>query len=59
MIMMSHLLITSIMNGNGGTSSQGTPDEAMNVIRVGATRLRSSGGTLQNHVEDLAAVSGM
>ena len=49
--------VLSIMNGNGGTSSQGTPDEAMNVIRVGATRLRSSGGTLQNHVEDLAAVS--
>jgi len=49
--------VLSIMNGNGGTSSQGTPDEAMNVIRVGATRLRSNGGTLQNHVEDLAAVS--
>lgn len=49
--------VLSIMNGNGGTSSQGTPDEAMNIIRVGASRLRSSGGSLQNHVEDLAAVT--
>ncbi|MDG2201821.1 MAG: S8 family serine peptidase [Phycisphaerales bacterium] len=49
--------VVSIMNGNGGTSTQGTPDEAMNIIRVGASRLRSSGGTLQNHVDELASVS--
>ena len=49
--------VVSIMNGYGGTSTQGTPDEAMNIIRVGATRLRSSGGTLQNFVDELASVS--
>ncbi|MAB82453.1 MAG: hypothetical protein CMJ24_03325 [Phycisphaerae bacterium] len=49
--------VLSIMNGNGGTSTQGTPDEAMNVIRVGASRLRSSGGAIQNRLEDIASNS--
>lgn len=30
-------LVFSVMNGNGGTSTQGTPDEAKNIIGVGAT----------------------
>lgn len=31
------LYVLSIMNGNGGTSTQGTPDEAKNVLTVGST----------------------
>ena len=30
-------LVFSIMNGSGGTSTQGSPDEAKNIIGVGAT----------------------
>jgi serine protease AprX len=30
--------VLSFMNGGGGTSSQGTPDEAKNVITVGSTK---------------------
>lgn len=36
--------ILAIANGDGGTSSQGTPDEAKNVFRVGSTWLADSGG---------------
>lgn len=32
------LFSLSIMNGNGGTSTQGTPDEGKNLLRVGATK---------------------
>jgi len=37
--------VVSMMNGNGGTSTQGTPDEAKNIITVGSTRA-NSGATL-------------
>ncbi len=36
--------ILAIANGSGGTSSQGTPDEAKNVFRVGSTWLADFGG---------------
>ncbi|MFW5713576.1 MAG: S8 family serine peptidase [Brevefilum sp.] len=37
--------ILSIMNGNGGFSSQGTPDEAKNILTVGSTYLQKPDGT--------------
>lgn len=42
------LYVLSIMNGNGGTSSQGTPDETKNVLTVGSTssQAASSGAPL-------------
>lgn len=33
--------ILSIMNGGGGTSSQGTPDEAKNIFSVGSTKMQT------------------
>jgi subtilisin family serine protease len=41
------------MNGNGGTSTQGSPDEAKNIITVGSTKMRTSGGSLDN-INDLS-----
>ena len=32
--------ILSIMNGYGGTSSQGTPDEAKNIVTIGSTQMQ-------------------
>jgi subtilisin family serine protease len=37
------VFVLSIMNGNGGTSTQGTHEEGKNLIRVGGTRNRTSG----------------
>ncbi len=39
--------VLSIMNGNGGTSTQGTPDEAKNIFNIGSTRMQSSGSGAQ------------
>jgi serine protease AprX len=39
--------VLSIMNGRGGTSTQGTPDEAKNLIRVGGTVSRDPVGGLE------------
>lgn len=38
------LYVLSIMNGNGGTSTQGTPDEAKNVLTVGSTNSQATNG---------------
>src|SRR5262249_10594272 len=37
------VFVLSIMNGGGGTSTQGTPDEGKNLIRVGGTKNRIAG----------------
>lgn len=50
--------ILSIMNGNGGTSSQGTPDEAKNTFTVGSTRLQANDGTQDPRINDISANSG-
>lgn len=50
--------ILSIMNGNGGTSSQGTPDEAKNTFTVGSTRLQSTAGAQENQTGNVSANSG-
>ncbi len=35
--------VLSFMNGNGGTSSQGTPDEGKNIFTIGSTKMQNSG----------------
>ena len=40
----AYALVFSVMNGGGGKSTQGTPDEAKNIIRVGGSGNRSGPG---------------
>lgn len=47
--------ILSIMNGNGGTSTQGTPDEAKNIFTVGSTVMQTSGGSQYTNINDLSS----
>lgn len=49
--------ILSFMNGNGGTSTQGTPDEAKNLFNIGSTKMRTGGGTQDPNINDLSANS--
>lgn len=49
--------ILSFMNGNGGTSSQGSPDEAKNCFTIGSTKLQNSGGSQILQIDDLSANS--
>jgi serine protease AprX len=46
--------VLSIMNGNGGTSSQGTPDEGKNLFTIGSTKAQNTGSGSQitqiNHI---------
>ncbi|MGH2723743.1 MAG: S8 family serine peptidase [Actinomycetota bacterium] len=44
--------VLSIMNGRGGTSTQGTPDEGKNLLRVGATENFRAG-----QIDDLSFVT--
>jgi subtilisin family serine protease len=47
--------VLSIMNGYGGTSSQGTPDEGKNLITVGSTKMQDSNGSQLLDIDDLSA----
>lgn len=49
--------VLAINNGSGQIQSQGTPDEAKNVIRVGATVLQQSTGGQDAKLDDLASVT--
>ena len=49
--------VLSIMNGNGGISSQGTPDEAKNIFSVGATKLLDFNGNQTGAINELATVT--
>ncbi|MCB2213892.1 S8 family serine peptidase [bacterium] len=49
--------VLSFMNGYGGTSSQGSPDEAKNIFTIGATVMQNSGGDQALNVNDLASVT--
>ena len=49
--------VLSIMNGYGGTSSQGTPDEAKNILSVGSTYLQQASGSQDSRINDLSANS--
>ncbi|MET0226147.1 MAG: S8 family serine peptidase, partial [Dokdonella sp.] len=49
--------VRSVMNGDGGTSSQGPPDEGKNLFTIGSTWLQDS-PTLQNpDIDDLSSNS--
>lgn len=49
--------VLAIMNGNGGTSTQGSPDEAKNIITVGSTNMRDSGGNQYIEINDISSNS--
>ena len=49
--------VLAIMNGNGGTSSQGSPDEAKNIITVGSTKMRDGGGNQYAAINDISSNS--
>jgi hypothetical protein len=51
------LFVLSIMNGNGGTSSQGTPDEAKNIFTIGSTKMQNSNGSQILDIDDLSSNS--
>jgi len=46
--------VLSIMNGNGGTSTQGSPDEAKNTFTVGSTVMQQSSGAQYTNINDLS-----
>ena len=46
--------VLSIMNGYGGISSQGTPDEAKNIFTIGSTKMQTSVGTQILQINDLS-----
>jgi subtilisin family serine protease len=47
--------ILSFMNGYGGTSTQGTPDEAKNIFTIGSTKMQSSSGAQYLDINDLSS----
>ena len=49
--------VLAIMNGNGGTSTQGSPDEAKNIITVGSTKMRTSSGSQYTAINDISSNS--
>jgi Subtilase family len=49
--------VLSFMNGNGGTSSQGSPDEAKNVITVGSTKGQNSNLSVIPQFNDVSSNS--
>ena len=49
--------VLAIMNGNGGTSSQGSPDEAKNIITVGSTKMRDNSGNQYTAINDVSSNS--
>ncbi len=46
--------ILSIMNGYGGVSTQGTPDEAKNIFTIGSTKMQNSNGSQILAINDLS-----
>ncbi len=50
--------VLAIMNGNGGTSTQGSPDEAKNIITVGSTKMRDNSGNQYPAINDVSSNSG-
>ena len=46
--------VLSIMNGYGGTSTQGTPDEAKNTFTIGSTFMQSALGSQYLNINDLS-----
>lgn len=50
--------VLAIMNGYGGTSSQGTPDEGKNLFTIGSTKGQNTNGAQILAVNDLSVNSG-
>ncbi|HRX84466.1 MAG TPA: S8 family serine peptidase [Phycisphaerae bacterium] len=48
------IYVLSIMNGYGGTSSQGSPDEAKNILTIGSTRAQFSTGQPNPAINDVS-----
>jgi len=49
--------VLAIMNGSGGTSTQGSPDEAKNIITVGSTKMRDGSGNQYSEINDVSSNS--
>lgn len=49
--------VLSFMNGNGGTSSQGSPDEGKNMFTIGSTKGQTSPTAQIPDIDDLSANS--
>jgi subtilisin family serine protease len=49
--------VLSIMNGDGGTSTQGTPDEAKNIFTIGSTWMQDSPTAQNPDIDDVSANS--
>jgi len=49
--------ILSIMNGYGGSSSQGTPDEAKNIFTIGSTKMQNGDLSQIPDINDLSSNS--
>jgi hypothetical protein len=52
------IYVQALDNGDGGTSSQGVPDDAKNILSVGATRALTIGGDPDPNYNDLSDVTG-
>ncbi|MEW5988250.1 MAG: S8 family serine peptidase, partial [Chloroflexota bacterium] len=46
--------VLSVMNGYGGTSTQGTPDEAKNIFTIGSTKMQTWSGQQILEIDDLS-----
>jgi hypothetical protein len=49
--------VLSIMNGNGGTSTQGSPDEAKNAFTIGSTKMQTGSGVQNLAINDISSNS--
>jgi subtilisin family serine protease len=49
--------VLSIMNGNGGTSSQGSPDEAKNIFTIGSTWAQINSNSQYTKINDISSNS--
>jgi len=51
------LYVLSIMNGGGGTSTQGSLDEAKNIFTIGSTKMRTFDSTQNPNIDDISSNS--
>ena len=51
------LYVLSAMNGNGGTSSIGTPDEGKNMFTIGSTKMQSASTVQYTDIDNISANS--
>ncbi len=49
--------VLSFMNGGGGTSTQGSPDEAKNLFNIGSTKMRTGASAQDPNINDLSSNS--